>query len=124
MAMKVSQLGLRPGDDLGEDGKETINTGNTAALSAKTPYIMAVKSVDSSGNIDIQNYTQGNLYYFEERKTNASGTYTHRLYPAQRKSDNKCGMYDTVTNTFYPMNGTSTTTSAAGPVVDEYWDLT
>lgn len=27
MAMKVSQLGLKPGDELGEDGKETVNTG-------------------------------------------------------------------------------------------------
>ena len=33
-------------------------------------------------------------------------------------------MYDTVGNTFYQMRGTTITDAAAGPVVDEYWDLT
>lgn len=42
--------------------------------------------------------------------------------PVQRKSDNKCGFYDTVNNTFYVEQGNGAL--IPGPVVDEYWDLT
>lgn len=34
--------------------------------------------------------------------TDSSGNYKHRLYPAQRKSDSRIGVYDTITNKFYP----------------------
>lgn len=103
---------------------QTIKSGSNLSISNKVAYLMACHTINSDSSEVIENYTKGNLYYFEERNTDSSGTYTHRLYPVQRKSDNKCGMYDTVTNTFYPMNGTSTTTAAAGPIVDEYWDMT
>ncbi len=49
---------------------------------------------------------------------------THNQFPCQRKSDGVCGLYDTITSTFIPMQGTNITNAAAGPVADEYWDLT
>ena len=42
------------------------------------------------------------------------------MYPCQRKSDGVCGLYDTYTSTFHPMIGTTITSSAAGPIEDEY----
>lgn len=56
-----------------------------------------------------------------------TGSYGNAIFngiPCQRKSDGVCGMYDIVTSTFYPMQGTAITNTAAGPIVDEYWDLT
>lgn len=44
-------------------------------------------------------------------------------YPVQRKSDGVCGLYRVDNGTFMPMVGTNITSAAAGPVVDEYWDL-
>lgn len=76
-------------------------------------------SWDSTANMLI-----GDVYRYYVRQTTDSSALTHLMFPCQRKSDNKCGLYDTVTNTFYPMEGTDTTTTAAGPVLDEYWDLT
>ena len=66
----------------------------------------------------------GKVYRYYTRSGNDSSAITHLMFPAQRKSDGRCGLYDTVTSTFYPMSGTNITTSAAGPVIDEYWDLT
>lgn len=47
---------------------------------------------------------------------------TANFIPVQRKSDNKCGFYNTLNNTFYAEIGSGAL--IAGPVVDEYWDLT
>ena len=69
-------------------------------------------------------FWKGKVYNYQRRQTNASGTLLTNLIPCQRKSDGVCGMYDTVGNTFYQMRGTTITDAAAGPVVDEYWDLT
>lgn len=67
---------------------------------------------------------KGNIYRHYMRTGDDTGTITYDRYPCQRKSDGKCGLYDVKTGTFYPMTGTTTTDAAAGPVVDEYWDLT
>lgn len=42
--------------------------------------------------------------------------------PVQRKSDGKCGFYNTVNHTFYVEQGSGAL--IPGPVIDEYWDLT
>ena len=60
--------------------------------------------------------------FYELSMWNTGQPYLHRLYPAQRKSDNALGVFDTVTGRFYTNSGTGVFT--AGPVVDEYWDLT
>lgn len=71
-----------------------------------------------------ENYWVGNVYNYQRRQNNSSGTLLTNYIPCQRKSDNVCGVYDTISQTFIPMQGTNITTSAAGSIVDEYWDLT
>lgn len=66
----------------------------------------------------------GKVYRYYTRSAGDGSSLTHLMFPVQRKSDNVCGLYDTVTSTFYPMQGTNITTTACGPVIDEYWDLT
>ena len=56
---------------------------------------------------------------------NAQASYSdYQLVPCQRKSDHVCGMYDKVSSTFVPLQGTVVGDGAMGLVVDEYWDLT
>ena len=88
-------------------------------LTSKTPYLMA-----GNGGSGAENFCTGNVYALIERRTNYQGEITHNYVPCQRKSDGVCGLYDTVGNSFLAMQGTSVTTQAAGPTVDEYWDLT
>lgn len=64
----------------------------------------------------------GKFYKLEVYNTQSGTSYYHRVFPCQRKSDGVIGVYDTITGRFYTNSGTGTFT--AGPVVDEYWDLT
>lgn len=79
---------------------------------------------NASGNFYAQ---QGNadfkLYRFFNTSDTTSDPLVHNWFPCQRKSDNVCGIYDTITKVFRPCQGTAAIT-CAGPVVDEYWDLT
>lgn len=77
-----------------------------------------------NGSWNTTSYAKMQVYRYYVRQSTGSSAFKHLMFPCQRKSDNKCGLYDTVTHTFYPMVGTNTTTTAAGPVLDEYWDLT
>ena len=67
------------------------------------------------------------MYYAEYGHTSGtSRVYDRRYYPVQRKSDNKLGFYDIVNNTFLNtlVSGSDADSLVAGPVADEYWDLT
>ena len=90
-----------------------------------------LSSISFSGNTNIlyigaSNYDNTVSSYLEEKVYNVvvrlgdASNLTANLIPCQRKSDNICGLYDTVSNTFKPMQGTVITDDAAGPVVDEY----
>ncbi|MBO7735405.1 MAG: hypothetical protein J6S67_22765 [Methanobrevibacter sp.] len=70
------------------------------------------------------NTSAGKVYWYLKRQTDGASTILIRAYPCQRKSDGVCGLYDVLNSTFYPMEGTTITDGAAGPTVDEYWDLT
>lgn len=59
------------------------------------------------------------MFYFIKRDTNGSGTIERNLIPCQRKSDNLCGFYDTISQAFWPLQGTTVTDDAAGPTADE-----
>ena len=59
-------------------------------------------------------YAVGKVYGLVEKISNLN------FIPAQRKSDNKCGLFETKNGVFYPMGGTTTLTAAAGPTVREY----
>lgn len=65
----------------------------------------------------------GKLYSFT-KYVNSTNTLQNEQYPCQRKSDGVCGLYDVQSGSFFPMAGTAITDAAAGPVIDEYWDLT
>ena len=93
-----------------------------------------LSSISFSGNTNVlyigaANYDNAVSSYLEEKVYNVvvrlgdASNLTSNLVPCQRKSDNICGFYDTVRNAFYPMSGTTITNAAAGPLVDEYWDL-
>ena len=86
---------------------------------------LSISSNWSNGNvIDTTAYMKGDVYSFQTKTgTWSAGTVAHDYVPCQRKLDDVCGMYDTITSTFHPMVGTNITSTAAGPVVDEYWDL-
>ena len=64
-------------------------------------------------------FLQGKIYRHYMKTGDDSGEITYDRYPCQRKSDGVCGMYDVKTNTFLPMTGTTITSGAAGPIVDE-----
>lgn len=94
-----------------------------------------LSSISFSGNPNIlyigaSNYDNKVSSYLEEKVYNVvlrlgdASNLTANLIPCQRKSDNVCGLYDTISNTFKPMQGTVITNEAAGPIVDEYWDFT
>ena len=86
--------------------------------------IGATVEKDSSGNvIGPLHFWTGKLYKYEKDRTDTNVNQNNQ-WPAQRKSDGVCGLYDTTNGNFYPMTGTTITSGAAGPVVDEYWDLT
>ena len=73
---------------------------------------------------DANNRFKGRIYNFYKRSSDGASNKTMNAYPCQRKSDGVCGLYDTITNQFWPCLGTDRTDTVAGPIVDEYWDLT
>ena len=93
-----------------------------------------LSSISFSGNSNVlyvgaANYDNNVSSYLEEKVYNVvirlgnASNLTANLIPCQRKSDNICGFYDTVRSAFYSMSGTTITDAAAGPIVDEYWNL-
>lgn len=89
----------------------SANTGNL--------YIGACYDARSSRP---SSYMIANIYSFIVRQP-SYGVIVYNGIPCQRKSDGVCGMYDTITGTFRAMEGTAITDAAAGPLVDEYWNL-
>lgn len=80
---------------------------------------------NSAGSIVSNGYSQGDISLFRQWDgAQSTGTLIKDMYPCQRKSDGVCGLYDVLNSTFYPMQGTNITSTAAGPIEDEYWDLT
>lgn len=100
----------------------TINGTTNGTLTTLTPYLMGCHTKNAS-SVYLENPTKGKVYYFEERSGTYQGNLTKCQIPAQRKSDGKVGLYDTINKSFKIMAGTQDSTSA-GPVIDEYWDLT
>lgn len=113
-------------------GVKSFNGATTYANGTLTADSSISEAVDlaiatnwgASGTPDLNAMFKGNFYKFIQRTTNSSGQIEYEMYPAQRRSDNVCGLYDIINHKFYPMEGTAITTAAAGPVVEEYWDTT
>lgn len=106
----------------------TLASGTLTETSTSIPTIDSkaalgtTKLKDANGNISYGGYWNGKLYKFEKYVA-STNTLQNNQFPCQRKSDGVCGLYDTVGNTFLPMSGTDITDAAAGPTVDEYWNL-
>ena len=83
-------------------------------------YLMANHNYGSGA----ERFATGKVYSLIQRNDSSSGTIEFNGIPCQRKSDGVCGLYDVANGVFKPMSGTAITSTAAGPVVDEYWDLT
>lgn len=101
-----------------------LGSTTVAAVSFTTNNMnpFAIMGYNNGGTVG--NMTAGRVYRYFYRIGDASGNIGSDCYPCQRKSDNVCGLYDVVNNTFYPMSGTNITSAAAGPLVSEYWDMT
>lgn len=103
----------------------TLASGTLTETSTSIPTIDSkaalgtTKLKDANGNISYGGYWNGKLYKFEKYVA-STNTLQNNQFPCQRKSDGVCGVYDTVTQMFFPMTGTNITDAAAGPVVDEY----
>lgn len=109
------------------DNGNYFNTNN--ATYTYTPSNMTIYKlmcwVDENGTPQANSYAKGKVYRYYIRNGGDSGTISTDMYPCQRKSDGKVGLYNVSNSTFYPMSGSNTTSSsAAGPVLDENWDLT
>lgn len=107
----------------------TLASGTLTETTTSIPTIDAngilgaTKLKSADGTITWGGAWSGKLYRFE-KYVNSTNTLQNNQIPCQRKSDGVCGMYDVVAQRFFPMAGTTITDGAAGPVVDEYWDLT
>lgn len=101
-------------------GTELWKSSTLSVTFSAAPGNLYIGALNYDGNIS--NYTQEKIYYVRI----ASNSFSGRLFngiPVQRKSDKVCGLYDTQNNVFRPMIGTNITDAAAGPIIDEYWNL-
>lgn len=107
-----------------------LNQPNSTAFTGWTTQF-ALGTINTQTNtVDTTRYSCINVYEgYQHNNASPWGTTVDsnnpvkHWVPVQRKSDNICGLYDVLNNTFYPMAGTSITSGAAGPIVDEYWNL-
>jgi len=103
------------------DSNGTVQ-GSSSVTAQLTPANMNTFGIMGYGQgTYASNLVAGKVYRYFYRIGDASGDLGCNAYPVQRKSDGRCGLYDTVTNTFYPMDGTQITWTAAGPTVTEEW---
>lgn len=100
---------------------EALNSGTAGDLDTSRVLSLGCNRGYGANYDHYEAFWQGNVYGFQKRQTNASGTMLCNLIPVQRKSDSLCGMYDTVAQIFHPMIGTTITDAAAGPTVNEYY---
>lgn len=106
----------------------TLESGTLTETSTSIPTIDSkaalgtTKLKNADGTISYGGYWTGKLYKFEKYVA-STNTLQNNQFPCQRKSDGVCGVYDTVAQMFFPMSGTNITDAAAGPVVNEYWNL-
>jgi hypothetical protein len=97
------------------------NTFSAVSFTKANMNNFAIMGYNNGGTVG--NMTAGKVYWYLIRETDGASTILTQAYPCQRKSDGVCGLYDVINSTFYPMVGTTITDAAAGPIVDEYWNL-
>ena len=102
---------------------DALQAGASGDLNTNKLLSIGAGRYITSSNDSYVSYWKGKCYNFQQRSGGASGTLLTNYIPCQRKSDGVCGVYDTINNEFLPMVGTTITDAAAGPVIDEYWNL-
>ena len=107
---------------LNEDITPTAASGGSTSNNP-TVYLGALSSkLNASDTEHAVNFTECKIYFWS--RTSYDGTTVkYDAYPVQRKSDGAFGFYFPSNNLFAILEGTQTS-ATAGPVVDEYWDLT
>lgn len=110
--------------DTGQTLTNTTGTGTGTSIQnfGAIGTIGACVNKMTNGTFVRNGFWTGKLYKFE-KYVDSTGVLQNNQIPCQRKSDGVCGLYDTAGGLFFPMTGTNITDSAAGPVVDEYWNL-
>ena len=101
-----------------------IGSNNFTAVSFTRANMNKFAIMGYGAGTTATNTSAGKVYWYLKRASDGASTILIQAYPCQRKSDGVCGLYDVLNNTFYPMEGTTITDAAAGPILDEYWDLT
>lgn len=72
-------------------------------------YPIVIFGRNNNGTIEAYNKTDLTIYNVVIRDVvNGAETITHFLIPAERQSDNQLGLYDAITDDFYPATGTFT----------------
>lgn len=70
-------------------------------------YPIVIFGRNNNGTIEAYNKTDLTIYNVVIRDVvNGAETITHFLIPAERQSDNQLGLYDAITDDFYPATGT------------------
>lgn len=83
---------------------------------SKTGTAVVADSSTRTISLFDRTYAIGYFYSCSFTASTSEGT-SLNLLPAQRKSDNVCGVYDTISNVFYPSYGNKT--NIGGSVVNE-----
>lgn len=94
----------------------SLTSANDTCPSESPLYLMALNNT----NENIEGYFLGRIYRFTEYQDSESGILLHDFVPVQRRSDGVCGLFDIVKQNFIEMSGTNITSSAAGPITEEY----
>ena len=95
---------LKPGtQNLYKDGVLQSSGTNSGAITAQMEIVVFAVNYGPLGKPPIQAYTSGKMYRFTLYNNLAT---ILDYIPCYRKSDNKPGMYDLVTNTFFTNAGT------------------
>ena len=112
MTIKVNWLNDKKLDLHTSNYENTWNLSTTTFDTSMT-YILFARGYRSQGTINP--YWSGRVYYF---KMSVGTEIVRNFIPAERCSDNKPGLYDTVNNVFYTNSGTGE--FIKGPYKDSY----
>ena len=122
-AFKRFWLYIRSSDNATSIYYKQLDT--TVALTGYNVSLAIGTNKGNGGSLDQTAFAKAKVYAFQVKSGSmTTGTIINNFIPCQRKSDGVCGLYDVMNNVFKPMQGTTITDAAAGPTVDEYWDLT
>lgn len=109
-----------------QDADGNLITGTNANTSATyTVNNMpneCIMGYNSGGSIVSNGYITGSVKRFQQHASDGASALIKDMYPCQRRSDGKLGLFDVINQIFYPMQGTNTTHQVAVEILEDYWD--